>query len=169
MLDDISQRLMGALTSNAGEACYHNTESVDAMRFWAHGNVVCTELEPGVVLYKACGPFNKELIQALIEIEQKTFPDYAKKWGKWAEIVVLSEDCLFTHEAVAAYQQFLSSSKQQGTAPLFSAYVFGPDVANINLGKYMFAKMYKESGLSFNAFTCVAEGLLWIKDSLAKR
>ena len=58
----------------------YNTDTIESLKFRPHGNVEWTTLEEGIVIYRAQGPFNKELTEALIELETTVYPEFKEKW-----------------------------------------------------------------------------------------
>ncbi len=145
---------------------YFSTECADERRFLPHGRVDGHVLKDRIVVCKAYGPFNKELIEVLACIQQQAFAEYKLKWCNWAYILEFYGDCMLTGDAGVFYQGFLRGLKENGLAPNASAFIFDVNAECCLLGKKLYQDIYHYAGLKFADFSKFDLGLAWIKQQL---
>ena len=59
-----------------------HTDSNDNEKFTAHGRVAISIIGDGLILYRAKGPFNQELILALAEVEKDAFEYFESRFSQ---------------------------------------------------------------------------------------
>ena len=146
-----------------------STEQAEKRRFLPHGRVDCHVVMDRIVVCKAFGPFNRELIEALAHVEENAFKEYKRQWSHWAYTLEFYGDCMLTPDAGVFYQGFLSKLKKNGLAPVASAYIFDASAECSLLGRQLYQDIYKVAGLKFADFTEFDEGLFWVKHQLKKQ
>lgn len=144
-----------------------STDQVSPKKFRPHGRVTLEIYESGIVKYKAIGPFNDELIEALGVVEEEMLADCKAKFGRWCEVVVFEESCLSTGEVLQTLEAYLKKMKCDGLDAICSAFIFkdGVEGRDIMPGKY--EQCYVNAGVLFKSFTGENEALEWVRSQLA--
>ncbi|WP_448555471.1 hypothetical protein [Thalassotalea montiporae] len=148
-------------------AMSYSTNSIDISQFRQHGIVNLEIPSERVVVYHAQGPFNKELAQALVKIEQQVCPVFKAKWGYWADLCVFSESCLVLEEAIEYYQDYLKSFKAEGLSPIASAFIYSPEVEGRSLAENIYQQLYQFAGVKYAGFSSFEDGLNWVNKELS--
>ena len=141
---------------------HQSTDKLDTLNFEAHGRVEFAMMERGVLVYRAFGPFNRELVEAVAELEARAFPDLKAQLGQWVEIVLFEDNCLLSDDALDDYSVFLKESNEQGAAPIASAFVYEPGVEGAEKTSTMFQKVYDEAGIEHRHFKSFEEARDWV-------
>jgi hypothetical protein len=126
-----------------------STDNVDQPKFRPHGRVEYEQR--GTVLYSiAIGPFNMELMEALLDLARVTFPVMAAK-GKWANIATFQESALCSTQVLAGLQDALSQMVQMHIAAEATAFVLPPEVEGAAIMAPLYARCYAAVNLKFVA------------------
>ncbi|THB72821.1 MAG: hypothetical protein D6B28_04860 [Gammaproteobacteria bacterium] len=144
-----------------------DTNDAKATRFDPHGRVSFSFVEKNIIVYKAVGPFNQELIQASASIEPETLQK-AKEAGKYWGAVLFENSCEATHKVFEEFTKYLLDMKKADMANVISAFVFPDEIECASFMVSSYEQCYKTAGLPFKAFKEYDEALLWIKSELAK-
>ncbi|REL26802.1 hypothetical protein DXX93_09595 [Thalassotalea euphylliae] len=145
----------------------YSTDSIVDLHFRQHGIVDLEIPAERIVVYHARGPFNKELAQALAQVERQVCPTFKSKWGYWADLCIFSQSCLVLEEAIESYQDDLKSFKDEGISPIASAFIYPPDVEGRGVAENIYQRLYQFADISYAGFSDFNEGLAWVKDELA--
>ncbi len=124
-----------------------STDNVNQPKFRPHGRVEYEER--GNILYSvATGPFNMELMEALLEMAKATFPVMAAK-GRWANIATFHESALCSAQVLAGLQDALSQMVQLQIAAEATAFVLPPDVEGAAIMAPLYARCFAAVNLKF--------------------
>lgn len=144
----------------------YTTDAVNTFKFRPHGRIEWTVLEEGIVFYKAHGPFNKELFEALIELESEDFTRMSQKQQKWVEVVLFIDSCFAMPEVKDLYGPFLQSAVNRGIAPTASAFVFTKDLEGAAFSKKIYRELYENAGIGYEEFSEAEPALIWARAKL---
>jgi hypothetical protein len=141
-----------------------STDNVDQPRFRPHGRVEYEER--GNVLYSvATGPFNTELMEALLELAKATFPVMAAK-GKWANIATFQESALCSAQVLAGLQDALGQMVQLQIAAEATAFVLPPEVEGAAIMAPLYARCFAAANLKFIVVENLSAAEYWASQQL---
>lgn len=143
-----------------------STDSIDTVTFRPHGRVEWAPAEDGIIVYKAYGPFNAELFDAVISLESEDFEKLQKDWGHWVEIVLFIDSCFVMKDAIANYQRFLKQCVDEGAAPIASAFIFTPGIEGANFCNTSYQQAYEYAGVDYHEFDNYEAALVWARKKL---
>jgi hypothetical protein len=147
------------------ESSFFNTKEFEHHPvFKPHGSIQVQILGP-LIKALAIGPFNKELIDVLIESHTGLW-EHFKHFPRWGYLTLFSQSALTTNEtleAIIAYNLDLSS---QGKAPHFLAYVIEDKVEGGNVMRQTYTKAYTRLPYPFRCFDNLPDAEDWIKQQL---
>lgn len=143
-----------------------NTDCIDTVTFRPHGRVEWAPAEDGIIVYKAYGPFNAELFDAVISLESEDFENLQKEWGHWVEIILFVDSCFVMKDAIENYQHFLKQCVDEGAAPIASAFVYTPGIEGANLSNASYRKAYEYAGVEYQEFEGYEQALVWAREKL---
>ena len=138
-----------------------STDQFNPTQFRPHGRV---EYEArGLLLWaKAVGPFNIELMSALLEMAKAMFPVMAAK-GSWGHIATFSNSALCSTEVLAGVADALNQMVQLGVAPEATAFVMTPDVEGAMFMGPLYAKAFQQAGLRYWYFPSFEAANEWVE------
>lgn len=135
------------------------TADVAVSRFAAHGQVEIS-FDGDILLYKATGPFNKELVESLA-VAQSDILSAADHQGPWVSVSLMLGSMLASPEAFARYADMMHAPKPPHYIPLASVYVVAPDVEGRSLMLPKYAAIHTACGRQFQSFERLDEALAW--------
>jgi hypothetical protein len=115
-----------------------------------------------LLLARASGPFNSELMAAVLEMAKITFPAMTKK-GPWAHICTFSKSALCSLEVLSDLAGALGQMVQAGVAPEAMAFVLPADVEGSTLMSPLYEKALRDVGVPFKCFSEVGEAYVWVE------
>lgn len=137
------------------------TNSVDYKKFRPHGRVNLSIITDEIIVFRALGPFNLELLSALDEIESNVVKNLKSK--SWVEIVVFEYSCLSSLDVFKEFTSHLISQKKNNLSPLASAFVFPKEVEGTLLMASQYKKCFDEASLEYKEFDNETEAMAWVK------
>lgn len=141
-----------------------STDHFAPTRFSPHGRVDYEDR--GRLLFaRAEGPFNAELMGALLRMAKATFPVMAAR-GPWANIATLSGSALCSPEVIAGLTDGLHQIVQLGVAPAATAFVLPSDVEGASFMGPLFAKAFGDAGLRYEFFANFDAAYAWLESVL---
>ena len=143
-----------------------STEKTDGNRFKPHGSIEFSILEDGIIKYVSRGPFNKEVLEVLGDIEAKAIEEYKKAHKSWCEVVVFKDSCVATEEANEIYTKYLSEMDEKGNSAIATAFVFEEGVEGRHLMRDVFRECHESVGLLFDDFDTLDDALNWVRNEL---
>lgn len=143
-----------------------STDEVDTLHFMPHGKVEVIFSESDVIIYKAKGPFNSELITALISVEQETLHEYKSRVKSWSEVVIFEKSCMILEDALKNLELYLKTLKSDGKTAQATAFVFLNEVEGCNMMMEKYQQCYIRAGLKYRSFCNEKEALQWAKSQL---
>jgi hypothetical protein len=142
-----------------------NTDQFSSPVFRPHGRVVYGD-RGNLLWAEAVGPFNRELMAAVLEIAQITFPAMTAK-GQWAHLCTFSESALCSPDVLADLANALGQMVQAGVAPKVMAFVLPVDVEGSALMAQLFEQALLHIGVPFRCFAEVDAANLWLASFVA--
>jgi hypothetical protein len=138
-----------------------STDQFSPKRFRQHGRA---EYEVGnkLLLAKAVGPFNGELMAAVLEMAKVTFPAMTAK-GPWVHVCTFCESALCSFEVLSDLARDLGQMVQAGVAPQAMAFVLPPDVEGSSLMAPLYENALKDAGVPFKCFAEVDAAYSWVE------
>ena len=132
--------------------------------FRPHGDMVA-HLDGRILYFDATGPFNGEMVEAVIRAYQPLLQRLADG-GPYAHISVFHRSMLITPDALEAFDRLLAEWRRSGLAPVANAYVAATDVEGRNLMMGVFSEVFERFS-RFRAFHELAAAEAWIRAELA--
>ena len=138
-----------------------STDQFSSKKFRPHGRAE-HEVRDKLLWARAVGPFNRELMAAVLEMAKITFPVMTAK-GDWANICTFSESALCSLDVLADLADALGQMVQAGFAPKVMAFVLPADVEGSLLMAPLYEKALREVGVPFKCFTEVEAAYGWVE------
>lgn len=139
----------------------YNTDSIKFNNFGPHGRVELSESVDNIIIYRAYGPFNAELIKALNELEQPVLKERIKRQEKWVTLIEFKEDCIVTIEAKKRLYKYLEQCRRSGIIQLATAIVVKDDVRGKELAESIYGKCYQNVDVPFKMFKDYDSAVKW--------
>ncbi|MFZ6747820.1 hypothetical protein [Undibacterium sp. Ren11W] len=130
--------------------------------FKLHGQVDM-ELIGNTIFVHACGPFNVELMNALVALEGEFLTSLAKL-GPFTEIVVFSGSVLASPEVMIGHAELLKMLKVSGLAHKASAYVIPKHLEGLAFMAPAAIKNYAAVDWPFAIFDNLETAQLWMRE-----
>jgi hypothetical protein len=115
---------------------------------------------------KAFGPFNSELMAAVLEMAKITFPAMTAK-GPWGHICTFHESALCSLDVLSDLARALGQMVQAGVAPQVMAFVLPADVEGSSLMPPLYEKTLKDVGVPFKCYSEVEAAQAWVESFFA--
>lgn len=152
------------LTKKMSNTIFTSTDQFAPKRFTPHGRVEYEDR--GRLLWsRAEGPFNAELMGALLRMAMATFPAMAAK-GPWANVATFSVSALCSPEVLAGLSDGLRQMVQAGIAPAATAFVLPCEVEGAAIMGALYAKAYADAGLRYAFFANFDSAHDWLESVL---
>jgi len=137
-----------------------STEKFAANNFRPHGRAEYEER--GRLLFAtAYGPFNVELMEAVLAMAKEVFPKMTAR-GTWAHIATFVHSAMCAPAVLDAMEDAMNQMVHAGIAPEVTAFVIPPDVEGFGLMGPNYAKAFEPSGARFRYFHSVDEANAWV-------
>jgi hypothetical protein len=130
--------------------------------FKQHGRVDMA-LRGKTISVQACGPFNMELMNALVALEGEFLSSHAGQ-GPFTEIVEFSGSVLASPEVMVGHAELLKMLKGAGLAHKATAYVIPAHLEGLAFMRSVAIKNYSALDWPFAIFESLDEANLWIGD-----
>ena len=144
----------------------HNTDNVSYKKFRPHGRISFAVLENNLVVYKALGPFNLELLNALKEIEPDVLQEMKINNGIWGETVIFENSCLAVDEFFLQFRAYIQAMVKRNILPIASAYVISENIEGAALMARKYQQCYQGTGIHFKIFKNEGDAISWVKGFL---
>ena len=141
------------------------TDEFNRQLFRPHGRVAFAR-EGQVLVCEAIGPFNKELVEAVVGVTANLIAEMTQH-GKWGAIIEIRKSALASSEVLAAYTAYLQQLVAAGVASCITAMVIAHDVEGCLLMQQHFVKAYADAGLLLAVFENVGDAKTWVASQLA--
>ena len=138
----------------------NSTDHFQQGQFRAHGRVEM-HLKGNSICVDACGPFNLELVNALVALEAEFLAQVASH-GPFFEIVNFSESVLASLEVMEAHRQLLVMLKGAGFAHKATAYVIPDKLEGAEFTAPIAAQNYAAVDWPFKIFQRMEDAENWI-------
>jgi hypothetical protein len=144
----------------------HCTDTTNYKKFRPHGRVEISTVDNKIAVFRALGPFNLELLDALQQIEPVALQAMDIENNSWVEIVVFEQSCLASDELFAEFCLHLTALKASGFSPVASAFVFTDEIDGTLLMLDKYRKCFADAGLVFNDFNNETDAMEWVRSFL---
>jgi hypothetical protein len=138
-----------------------STDDFDPKKFRPHGRVTFTQ-DGNLLICEAQGPFNKELLEAIADIELSLVYEM-QKCGQWADIIVIKENAMASSECLEAFTEYLSTLGRANLHSLVTAMVIGDDVISADVMTNQFINAYTDAGLNLTVFKTLNDAKVFVK------
>ncbi len=142
-----------------------STDDILVGAFRPHGRVDVRIVDP-IAYSEAYGPFNAELIHALIRIQRKLAAQ-ARLEGPQGEIISIFDSALAGPEVVGILTQALQAMLREGRSKVGAALLIGPDVEGISIMLPAILACYTKAGIPSRVFDKMEDAESWIRDLIA--
>jgi hypothetical protein len=137
------------------------SDQIRSRIFKSHGKVEY-DVRGKLLWAEAVGPFNRELMAAVLEMAIVTFPVMSAK-GPWGHVCTFRESALCSPDVVADMAGAMDQMVQKGLAPGAMAFVLPPEVEGSLLMGPVFAKALKDVKVPFRHFAELDVALDWVR------
>ncbi len=138
-----------------------STDDFDPQKFRPHGRVTFTK-DDNLLICEAHGPFDKELIAAIADIELSLVYEM-QKCGQWADIIVIKENATTSSECLAAFTDYLSQLGRANLHSLVTAMVIDDNVIGADVMTPQFIDAYADAGLNLTVFKELNHAKVFVK------
>jgi len=138
-----------------------STDDLNPQKFRPHGRVTFIK-DDNVLICEAHGPFDRELITAIAELELSMVYEM-QKCGQWADIIVIKENATTSAECLAAFTDYLSQLGRANMHSLVTAMVIDDNVIGADVMTPQFINTYAEAGLNLNVFKELNHAKVFVK------
>ena len=111
---------------------------------------------------QAFGPFNRELMVAVLEMAKVTFPAMTAR-GPWAHICTFGESALCSSDVLADLAGALGQMVEAGAAPEVMAFVLPADIEGSSFMAPLYEKTLRDVGVPFKCFSDVEDAYVWVE------
>ena len=137
-----------------------STDEFGVSKFQSHGRVDY-KIEGSTLCAIASGPFNMELMGALLEMAKVVFPEMASN-GPWVSITVFHNSALCSLEVMHALTEAMRQMMLSGIHPMATAFILSPDVEGAHMMGPLFEKAYADAGAMLKCFANYDAGMSWL-------
>ena len=141
-----------------------STKDVDFQRFRPHGRIDLSIANERIAIYDAEGPFNRELIIAIAEVEQTALKVLREK-GCFGKVVVFNKSCMAPAETLEQLHEHLIEQRSDGTCHV-TAFVIPGDIEGSGMMASQYQRCYKDTGVPFRIFADQQGAVEWISEAL---
>jgi hypothetical protein len=138
-----------------------STDDVNPGKFRPHGRIHFTK-EHNVLICEATGPFNRELIGALAELEHSMIGEMLA-YEHWADIVVIKENAMASPEDLIAFTEYLTSMGRNNMNSLVTAMVIGDEVIGADIMTHQIVDAYMDAGINLNIFKRLHDAKVFVR------
>ncbi|WP_448212179.1 hypothetical protein [Colwellia sp. MEBiC06753] len=142
-----------------------STDNTSPRKFRPHGRIELTIFEEGIIQYDALGPFNRELMKALEEVEQGALASFKQNFGKWCEVIIFHDSCMMLEDALAELESYLKELYEHGLAQP-TAFVFQEGVEGSSLMKPKYKSVYNHAKIPYQDFNTIEGAIHWCRSQL---
>jgi len=140
------------------------TDEFNHQQFRPHGRAEFAR-DGQVLVCEAIGPFNKELVDAVVGVKAGIISDLIRR-GKWGVVIAIRKSALASSEVLAAFTAHLRQLVDAGVASSAAAMVISRDVEGWSLMPQLFVKVYADAGLNLAVFENVGDAKAWVASQL---
>jgi len=141
-----------------------STDDYDPNLFKQHGRVTYTR-EKQILICDAEGPFNKELVDAIVNVSLDLI-EAINDDGKWADITIIRKSALASPESFLAFHDFFKLLQNKGIRSSISALVIDEKVEGFHIMIPYFVKAYAEMGINLGVFKKFNIAKVWVESQL---
>ncbi|EPJ49740.1 MAG: hypothetical protein OFPI_22990 [Osedax symbiont Rs2] len=127
-----------------------NVQAGWRMKFREHGGFTI-QIEPGLLLVDATGPFNDELLKRYNRALESSIQQLEA--SAWVQIISLHQTSLFTPEAESILTATLIERRSRG---LQAGYLILEDVEFRSLVQEQLSRCYNQAGVAHQFFDCMS-------------
>ncbi|MES2071872.1 MAG: hypothetical protein V4488_16065 [Pseudomonadota bacterium] len=137
-----------------------STDEIFISNFRSHGRVDI-RIENHILYSDAYGPFNAELIHALVRTQQ-TLIAKAGLSGPLGEVIRISNSALAGRDVVDIFKQAMQQMQQGGRSRVGAAYLVAEDVEGASIMLPAILAAYAKIGMPCRAFDSMQDAENWV-------
>ncbi|GGC70682.1 hypothetical protein [Undibacterium terreum] len=141
-----------------------STDDILIGAFRPHGRVD-VRIENGIIYSDAYGPFNIELIHALVRIQRRLVAQ-GKLTGPLGEVIHIFSSALAGREVVDVLTQAMDRANLEGRGRVGAAFLIGPEVEGISIMLPAILACYAKVGVPSRVFERLEDAENWIRGLL---
>ena len=142
------------------------TEIVLKGPFKAHGEIKY-KTEGRMLLTKATGPFNTEIVSAIPLAIQEMVAKLVRQ-GKWGQIIAFQKSALCSPSAIDNFAAYLKRTYTNPDTNPVVALVFAREVEGGLLMAPKFEKCYQDAGVQCDSFEDYATAFNWVESKISQ-
>ncbi|MES2104081.1 MAG: hypothetical protein V4634_08685 [Pseudomonadota bacterium] len=146
------------------KALIGSTDDVLIGAFRPHGRVDI-RIENSIIYSDAYGPFNIELVHALVRIQHQLAAQ-GNITGPLGEVIRISDSALAGRNVVDILTKALERMRQEGRSRVGAAFLIGPEVEGISIMLPTILSRYTEAGIPNRVFEKMEDAESWIRSLL---
>lgn len=143
-----------------------STENYPDDLFRAHGKISLSVAKDQVLVYRATGPFNKELLDAVKVVEQDILEELQQRDSPWCELVIFEQSCMALPEVITELGLYLKQLESKAMSPAAAAFVITPDVEGLVVMREKYEQCYQHVQTKFSIFDNEDDALRWLKETI---
>jgi hypothetical protein len=136
-----------------------STTEVSRGPFKPHG-MVDIWMEGQIMVYRAQGPFNAELVDALA-IAQRDYLLETRPQGAWVSMCIMRDNAMTSPEGLKRYAELMAGPKPDNMVPIATAFVIAPEVEGCRIMAPLYARVYTDIGRTFGMFETLTQACTW--------
>jgi hypothetical protein len=141
-----------------------STDDILTGTFRPHGRVDI-RVENNIIYSDARGPFNIELIHALVRT-QRRLAAQGGLTGPLGEVIRISDSALAGRDVMNILMQAIQKTQQDGHRRVGAAFLIAPDVEGISIMLPAILSCYTKAGLPCRQFEKMEDAESWIRGLL---
>lgn len=141
-----------------------STDDILIGTFRPHGRVDI-RIENGLIYSDAYGPFNRELIHALVRIQRKLAAQ-GNLTEPHGEVISIFESALAGRDVVDILTRALQGMQRESRKKLGAAFLIGPEVEGVSIMLPAILSCYTNAGIPSRVFEKMEEAESWLRSLL---
>lgn len=151
------------MTKKTGQV---STDCFSGTKFPQHGKITISVNNRNIIVYRAEGPFNTELLDALNHIENEVLKTLKNDIKRWGAVIIFEVSCMALDDLMIAFGEYLKKIKSDDLQATATAYVITRDIEGRGIMAKKYQKCYDDAGITFSTFDNEQGALLWINSHL---
>lgn len=139
-----------------------STDNFHRGKFPAHGEVRYSHIEDDLLIIRATGPFNDELVVDLIAAEGLLFAEMSKTHRLWYALVVIQKSALAGPESLRRFAAFRRHMTACALNPRAAALVMAMEVEGRSIMAPLIGQLYGEAGVEHSVFSDEIDARRWL-------
>ncbi|MET3105365.1 hypothetical protein AAKU58_000174 [Oxalobacteraceae bacterium GrIS 1.18] len=138
-----------------------STDDYDPQKFRPFGRVTFT-VDDDILLCEAQGPFTRELIAAIADIQLSLIQEM-QQFEKWGRIVIIKDSAMASPESLEALTEYLSTLGRANLLSVITTMVIDDTVEGAQLMTSQFMNAFADAALNLTVFKTVNDAKVFVK------